>query len=236
MTSQTSAVPEMMALLESLAPGHRAVVIREPLVDDECRWFLAGVRGGLVRFRECDAGCFRFRKWGVAGGDHFDTPAGKPRHLFSSPLADPAWLNREYVPHIAAYARAVLDCGYPAEASSFSRYRTIGRDLVTKRAGGGYESDAEFYGADGSILLQVEAKARPNQVASLVRQLDAAPTLAALAPGSLKELEYVLDLAPRFLWVVGPGSVDPADHVYAVEVRGLDARFLPVGSLPACGE
>jgi hypothetical protein len=227
-----STVVEMVSLLELLAPGHRTVVIREPLVEDESRWFLEAVKSGLVRFRACDAACFRFRKWGVPGDDHFDTPSGKPRHLFSSPLADPAWLNREYVPHIAAYARAILDAGYPAGASSFSLYRTFGRDLVTKRAGGGYETDAEFYDSDGSILLQIEAKARPNQVASLVRQLDAAQTLAALPPGSLKELEYVLDLAPRFLWVVGPGSVDPAPYVYAVEVHGLDARFRRVGSVP----
>jgi hypothetical protein len=227
-----SAVLETVALLESLAPGGRKVVIREPLVEDECRWFLEAVKSGLVRFRACDAACFRFRKWGVPGDDHFDTPSGKPRHLFSSPLADPAWLNREYVPHIAAYGRAVLDAGYPAEASSFSLYRTYGRDLVTKRVGRGYETDAEFYDSDGSILLQIEAKARPGQVASLVRQLDAAQTLAALPPGSLKELEYVLDLAPRFLWVVGPGSVDPAPYVYAVEAHGLDARFRRVGSVP----
>ena len=33
--------------------------------------------------------------------------------------------------------------------------------------------------------------------------------LAELPMGTVKEIEYVLDLAPRFLWVVGPGSVDP---------------------------
>src|SRR5438270_12819391 len=125
-----------------MAPGGRAVPVREPVLEDECRWFLAAVEAKLVRFRTCPADCFRFRKWGVPGDDHFDTPAGKPRHLFSSPLGDPAWLNREYVPHIAAYGRAVLDMGYPAASSSFSLYRTFTRDLITKRAGGGYETDA----------------------------------------------------------------------------------------------
>jgi len=31
----------------------------------------------------------------------------------------------------------------------------------------------------------------------------------------------VLDIAPRFLWVVGPGSVDPATHIFRVTVDGL---------------
>ncbi len=64
-----------------------------------------------------------------------------------------------------------------------------------------------------------------RELAALVRRLDAAQTLGALPPGSLKELEYVFDLAPRFLWVVGRGSVNPAPYVYAVEVHGPDACF-----------
>lgn len=47
-----------------------------------------------------------------------------------------------------------------------------------------------------------------------------------------KEIEYVLDLAPRYLWVVGPGSIDPAHYVFAVEVDGLNAVFSPIDDVP----
>ena len=77
----------------------------------------------IIRFRECDPTCFRFKKWNTTGPDHFDTPSGKPRHLFFKPIGPEAWLNREYVPHIGAYAKAVIDHGYPIERSTFSLYR-----------------------------------------------------------------------------------------------------------------
>jgi hypothetical protein len=54
----------------------------------------------------------------------------------------------------------------------------------------------------------------------------------AAYPIALKELEYVLDLAPRYLWIVGPGSVDPPTHVFHVTVDGQNARFERVGALP----
>ncbi len=76
-----------------------------------------------MSFVECPSGCFRAKKWGKAGPDHFDTPAGKPRHLFSKPVAPEASLNREYVPHIVAYAYLILGEEYDRSASSFSRYR-----------------------------------------------------------------------------------------------------------------
>ena len=40
-----------------------------------------------------------------------------------------------------------------------------------------------------------------------------AGSLAELPTGTVKEIEYVLDLTPRFLWVLGPSSVDPATHM-----------------------
>jgi len=38
--------------------------------------------------------------------------------------------------------------------------------------------------------------------------------------------------APRYLWIVGPGSVNPAPHVYAVEVDGLEATFTRLNEFP----
>lgn len=225
-------IDETVERLHLLAPSGRPFPIREPLVADECRWFGRAIDEGVVTFRECPDDCFRYKKWKVKGPDHFETPSGKPRHLFSKPDAPEAWLNREYVPHIAAYARAVLDIGYEQSDSSFSLYRTYSRDLISKQAGKTYETDAEFYAPDGRIHLQVEAKAQPDQVAKIVRQLDEAASLSELPANTVKEIEYVLDLRPRYLWIVGPGSVDLAKHVYAVEVDDLNATFEALPQLP----
>ncbi|HEV2070078.1 MAG TPA: hypothetical protein VGR26_09820 [Acidimicrobiales bacterium] len=98
-----------------------------------------------MTFKTCPANRFRFKKFGFSGPEHFLTPSGKPRHLFSKPGAPEAWLNREYVPHIAAYAFA-LDRGYDRARSTFSLSRKFSRDLIAKRAGVSYETDAEVYG------------------------------------------------------------------------------------------
>ncbi|MCB9379738.1 MAG: hypothetical protein H6513_03480 [Acidimicrobiaceae bacterium] len=221
-------------LIESLAPGDGTVQFRTPLAVDECRWFVLAVETGVVSFRECPTECFRFKKWGASGPDHFDTPDGKPRHLFSKPGAPEAWLNREYVPHLAAYAYAILDRGYDGITSSFSRYRTFSRDLIAKRSGQSYETDAEFYDRDGRVHLQIEAKASPSQTAALAAAIERHGTLSGLPSAAAKEIEYVLDLAPRSLWVVGPGSIDPPTFVYRVEMNGpLDASFTRIADLPA---
>ena len=233
MAAMDNPISEATRLIEGLAPGGYPCPIRTPLVEDECRWFVRAIEAGVTHFRECDPGCFRAKKWGVSGPDHFETPSSKPRHLFSKPIGPEAWLNREYVPHIAAYARAIIDHGYDQQRSTFSLYRSFTRDLISKRAGGGYETDAEFYGSDGRIHLQVEAKASGPQTDKLAREMARAGSLAELPVGTVKEIEYVLDLAPRFLWVVGPGSVDPATHLFRVTVEGLNATFDLIDEFPA---
>lgn len=227
-------IDDAVSLINHLAPGAAAVPIRTPLAQDECRWFVRAVAEEVVTFKTCPADCFRFKKFGVSGPDHFLTPSGKPRHLFSKPGAPEAWLNREYVPHIAAYAFA-LDRGYDGARSTFSLYRKFSRDLIAKRAGVSYETDAEFYGGDGAIHLQIEAKASAAQTARLAAAIETHGSLRDLPTSAAKEVEYVLDLSPRYLWVVGPGSIEPPAHVYAVDVRGLNARFESVADLPAPG-
>lgn len=232
--NSTDPVPGATALIESLAPGGHPVPIRTPLIDDECHWFHRAVTEGLVQFATCPSDCFRFKKWGVVGPDHFTTPHGKPRHLFSKPIGPEAWLNREYIPHLAAYAYAVLAGGYAPERSSFSLYRTFTRDLIAKRAGDSYETDAEFYDHKQRVFLQVEAKASSKQTTALARAIEHHGALRNLPESAAKEVEYVLDLAPKYLWVVGPGSVDPAANVYEVEVSGdTNATFTPRRGLPA---
>lgn len=201
---------------------------------DEARWFLAGTDAGLWNFTRCPDECPRARRWGTPGPDHFTTPAGAARHLFSNPTATAAGLNREYVPHLAAYARAILEFGHDPTHASLSRYRVFSRDLLSKREGGSYETDAEFHDARGHLLLQLEAKADRRQTERLAQQIRSR-RLADLPEKQAKEIEYVLDLAPRLLWVAGPASIDPATHVFAVHVDGLDATFTAVdeGSLKA---
>ena len=136
-----------------------------------------------------------------------------------------ASLNREYIPHIAAFAYAILDHHYDRTACSFSWYRKFSRDLIAKKAGTTYETDAEFYDGD-QVHLQIEAKASEKQTTALARAIERHGTIDELPTSAVKEVEYVLDLAPRYLWVVGPGSIDPPQHVYAVELRGpLNAAF-----------
>ena len=219
-------------LITSLAPAGQSIAIRVPLMEDESKWFIRAVEEGLVAFGQCPTDCFRYKKWKVPGPDHFVTPAGKPRHLFSKPVGDVAWLNREYVPHIASYARVVLGQGFDPRRSSFSLYRSYSRDLSTKRQGAGYETDAEFYDLDGSIFLHVEAKASGTQTEKLARQVREHGELSQLPVAAAKEIEYVLDLAPRYLWIVGPGSVDPARHVFKVSVSGNTARFRAMEGFP----
>lgn len=223
---------EAQLFLEALAPGGAPLQTRTPFSTDESEWFLRTAREEVFRFLTCPDDCFRFRKHGVAGPDHFETPAGKPRHLFSKPGDDVAWLNREYVPHIAAYGMAILGAGYDARRSSFSLYRTFGRDLIAKRCGQSYETDAEFYAGDGTVHLQIEAKASRRQTETLAAAIVAHGELQDLPETAAKEIEYVLDLQPRFLWVVGPDSVDPPRHVFAVEVSGNNAKFTATGRLP----
>lgn len=224
-------IARLAAVLANLSPQQRAPELRVSLEPDESRWFLAGLDRGLFEFHTC-SDCARLKKYGIPGPDEFLTPSGDRRHLYSDPSAAEPWLNREYLPHLAGYSRAVLDLGYDPAVSSLSRYRTFGRDLITKRAGGRYETDAEFYAPDGSIWLHLEAKAAPRDVERISAQIDATGTLAALPDRAAKELEYVLDLAPQHLWLFGPGSIEPAPYIYRVDVDGVDARFERLDALP----
>jgi hypothetical protein len=222
-------------LLHSLVPHGGPLVLRDPLAEDECRWFLVAVERGLVKFRECPRDCPRYVKRGAAGRDHFVTPSGAARHLFSGPDKTQPDFNREYLPHIAAWARAIFDFDYEKVWSRFSFYRSYSRDLLTKKRGGTYETDVECYDVNQRLVLQIEAKKDPQQVERLASQIYRAGSLGALPTGSAKEIEYVLDLSPQYLWIVGPGSIDPATHIFAVTVEGLDAAFKPLSDVPPAG-
>jgi len=168
---------------------------------------------------------------GIGGAPHRVARPSRSHHRADS--SSEAWLNREYVPHIAAFAYAILVGGYDLTRCSFSRYRKFERDLIVKRKGAAYETDGEFYGVGDRIHLQVEAKASERQTSALSAAVEQHGTLTDLPPSAAKEIEYVLDLAPRYLWIVGPGSIEPPKHVYEVERRGpLNARFTSRVGLP----
>lgn len=81
-------------------------------------------------------------------------------------------------------------------------------------------------------MLLIEAKADPRAVARWAAAIDVGATPAQLIGIGFKEVEYVLELEPEHLWLVGPGTVDPAAHVWAVTVDGLAAEFRRLAQVP----
>jgi len=227
-------MPWLEQFLSSVAPEGRKFTVSVPFADDEVRWFKAGVEASVFRFGRCTPTCPRLKRWGRSGDDEFITPDGQPRHIFGFSGADETvcHLGREYIAHVAAVSRLIVQKRFDGRRHSFSRYRTFTRDLVTKRRGQRFETDAEFFGVGDAVFLQVEAKKSRPEVESIARQLEVRKDLGALSDGPRKELEYVLELRPRFLWLVGPGLVEPEQFVYEVEVSENDARFKRIDCLP----
>ena len=122
--------------------------------------------------------------------------------------------------------------GYNQARSSFSLYRQFTRDLVHKTKGGSYETDAEFYDESGRIWLHVEVKKSAKEINAVAASIEACGSLQDLPAKVAKELEYVLDLSPRYLWLVGPGSIDPAYYVYEVKVSLPPASLYRMTRLP----
>lgn len=217
--------------LQAIAPRNAPVTYPSALLPDEAHWFREAIEQRVLSVGDCRVDCPRRRRWKEMTRDEFLTPAGQHRHLFSLSASPGASLNREYIPHIAAVARAIIHFGFPRDRYSFSLYRTFQRDLVTKRRGQSYETDAEFYAADGSVQLHVEAKKTHAEVRRIAKTIEKCGSFTNLPAGCQKELEYVLDVAPRHLWLVAPGCIDPGQYVDAVRVDGMQAGFRPVSSL-----
>ncbi|MEO6207210.1 MAG: hypothetical protein ABIP77_04575 [Candidatus Limnocylindrales bacterium] len=122
------------------------------------------------------------------------------------------------------------------EGASFSDYRTFPRDAILRRAGSSYELDLEFV-VDGVRLLHGEAKTKPAEVERMAAEIERVGAVEGLPAATIKEIEYGLDLAPRFLWVMGPGTIDPPRHVFEVlrtegRVELRRAADLPVPAIP----
>jgi hypothetical protein len=202
--------------------------------DDERRWFQAGVEQGVFQFKTCIQSCPRLKEWKFSGSDEFITPSGGTRHLFNFQRnpENTCFLGREYIPHIAAVSRLIIEKNCDRTRYSFSSYQSFGRDLYSKKLGGSYETDAEFYDASNSLFLHLEAKKSRDDTEALARDIGSDTEFGAMKERHRKELEYVLDLVPRYLWLVGPGLIDPEEFVYEVQVDGLNATFTRIEKLP----
>jgi hypothetical protein len=229
--------------LSNILPEGINFDIRDPFLEDECRWFRAAIKYKIIEVMGCESGCsiLKKRKRRVSHNllpkDQFIVTKGikrRPRHLFevSSDPRNPISFGREYLPHIAAYARLIVELGYDQNLSSFSLYQTFSKNLLTKKKGSWYETDAEFYDRDGGLYLHLEVKRNSTKTEDLVNGLNMKGSLDNLVNKHKKELEYVLDLKPKYLWIVGPGSIEPNKYVYKVEVDGLEANFSRMETLP----
>jgi hypothetical protein len=80
--------------------------------------------------------------------------------------------------------------------------------------------------------MLIEAKAEPRDIMRWATAIDSGATPMELIRVGFKEIEYVLELEPAHLWLVGPGTVDTTAHVWAVTVEGLGATFRRLDDLP----
>lgn len=67
----------------------------------------------------------------------------------------------------------------------------------------------------------------------IARTLEDCRTLASRPLRCQKEVEYVLDVAPKHLGLIAPGCIDPELYVYAVRVSGGQAEFQPIPGFAA---
>jgi hypothetical protein len=210
----SSDIEWVRALLAKIVPRKDPLVVRTKLEEDECHWFRMAIEHDIIRIQPCTPHCGRNQELGTQRIDEFIVPhqAENRRHLFE--LKHPACLCREYIPHIAAYAKAVLHNNYPLKSSSFSRYQMFNKDVLTKKKGQSFETDAEFHMQDCTVFLLIEAKSSRSEVDKVVKSITNPQNQAPL-----KEYENILALHPKWLWFVGPGTVDPAIHIFMVIIN-----------------
>jgi hypothetical protein len=204
-------------LVRALAPSGHEVPIPEPLALDESRWLALAVEKGLLEFTCCPDTCPSAAGATSSACDHFETGSDDPHHLFARASQTRVALHREYLPAIAAYARAVLDLGYD----------TVGSVLL------GPPSAAEFRDSDDFVQLQIVAKSDRQLTRRVATALDACGTYEALRPEIAREVRGVTVVKPRFLWLVGPNTVEPAGHVFRVATRHDQTTFTRVDAVPA---
>ena len=192
------------SLVRALAPSGHEVPIPEPLALDESRWLVLAVEKGLLEFTRCTGTCARAVGDPSSARDHFETGSDDPHHLFARAGEQRVALRREYVPAIAAYARAVLDLGYDAEGSVLL----------------GPPSDGEFRDREGSVQLQIMAKSERQLTRRVASALDACDTLVGLRPEIAREVLRGDVVKPAVPLVGRTQHREPAGHVFRVDSSG----------------
>jgi hypothetical protein len=232
------------SLVRALAPSGHEVPIPEPLALDESRWLIIAVEKGLLEFRHCTDACTHARRACPSARDHFETGSDDPHHLFAHIGPDDVTLHREYVPAIAAYTRAVLDFGYDPTRSVLlggwpRHHRPNHRRMVSRFSAGDVRSgdtnfgDTDFRDSAGSVQLQILATGDRQITRRIATALDACDRLDGLRPDIAGQVRGTAMMTPRFLWLVGPNTVEPAGHVFRVASRGDSATFTRVNAVPA---
>jgi hypothetical protein len=219
-------VNEFMALLErasvELHQDHptkmnspRLLPTRNVIDPGDVEWFGRAMAAGLLT---------------VYRGGRFNTldrPKSSGRWSLLSRSRDGGWYNAEYLPQIAAYARAVLEFSYPANRVLF------------ELPGSSLQLDLAVLDDAGRVVILGEAK---RDVAMLDRLLDdVRRRFADLAPDdeSEKRGDEARQLAwrlwtvqPDRLWLIGPGVIQSFTCSYSpLEL----APEVPIGDAAALG-
>lgn len=221
-----------LALVDGVAVADD-VVLGEPLASDESRWLRRAIDDGLVTLGPCPPTCTTTgphpRRW----NDHVTTKSGGSSHLFRASAHGRPVLRREVVPALAAYARAVLELGHPADhAVVFPA--AVGR----RRPGRGVRRTLAatdlLLGRDGGRpRLQVLALDSRQATRRVATALDVHGSRDELPPPLQRELDGTLVDGVDHLWIVGPNSIDPPNHVFRLTRQRRDLRFDRVDAVPA---
>jgi hypothetical protein len=147
------------------------------------------------------------------------------------PTSGAVALHRDRVALLGAYARAVLDFGYEPERSVLLGRQPTGLRFEDRRAGL-ERVDAAFEGHDGSTHLQIKCLGERQRTRRLATAVDAGGLVSRLSQTATHELAAVLARRPRFVWLVGPNSIDPATHVFRLTAFDGDLRFSRIETVP----
>ena len=93
--------------------------------------------------------------------------------------------------------------------------------------------DTEFRNTDGSVQLQIVATGDRQATRRIATALDACDSLDGLRPEIAGQIKGAAMVKPRYLWLVGPNTVEPAGHVFRVARSGDGATFTRVSAVPA---
>ena len=240
------------SLVRALAPSGHEVPIPEPLALDESRWLIIAVEKGLLEFTRCTDACAPSRRAHTAACDHFETGSDDPHHLFAhigrAASHCTANTSRRLRPTPEPYSTSGTS---PPEACCWSTiYPSSAGEPVHRRQCPPYIPhksrygfrDTEFHDTgfrrvprpDSSVQLQIVATGDRQATRRIATALDAVRQPRSDSDQRLPARSRAAAMVkPRFLWLVGPNTVEPAGHVFRVARRGDSATFARCAAVPA---